>query len=556
MIRAGLLLALVVLLALPAAAVEAEHGMVVSAQRYASEVGVRILAQGGNAIDAAVAVGYALAVVDPCCGNIGGGGFMTIRLKDGRDTFINFRETAPAAATAAMYLDAAGKPIDALSRSGYRAAGVPGTVMGLERAAIEYGRIARATLLAPALALARRLCAGRADADILDSKRLARTRSLPRSFCGGTAAVEAGDRLVQSDLAASLEAIAQRGSDAFYRGGIAAAVATANAANGGILTPEDFANYRVTEGPPLVCSYRGYRILSAPPPSSGGTTICEILNILEGYDLKALGFRSAQSVRLLVEAMRHAYHDRNTHLGDPAFVRNPLDRLLSKDYAAGIRTAIDAQKATAPAALPAREKAETAHYSVVDGEGNAVAVTYTINGSLAPLDRAGHRIFPQQRDGRLSPNRRAELYGLVREANAIMPAKRRSPRWPRALSSRTAGIPRAGGPRLAHHHLPRSPPQHRRSGTPPQEAVDAPRLHHQALPDRVAYDRVGLDARVITTLTEWATSSSSCSPGVPSIGASPQPVLRRSDPRRPAGAAVGYCRHPRARGARSCNGTR
>src|SRR5438128_10617391 len=201
MIRRRLLLALalVVLAALPAAAVEAEHGMVVTAQRYASEVGVRILAQGGNAIDAAVAVGYALAVVDPCCGNIGGGGFMTIHLKDGRDTFINFRETAPGAATAAMYLDAAGKPIDELSRRGYRAAGVPGTVMGLERAAAEYGRLARAALLAPAIALARDgFVLGRADADILDSKRLGMDPVAAKIFLGPDGSrLEPGDRLVQ-----------------------------------------------------------------------------------------------------------------------------------------------------------------------------------------------------------------------------------------------------------------------------------------------------------------------------------------------------------------------
>src|SRR5438132_5938175 len=228
MMRARLLLPLVLLAALlgeAAAAVEAAHGMVVTAQRYASEVGVRILAQGGNAIDAAVAVGYALAVVDPCCGNIGGGGFMTIHLRDGRDTFINFRETAPAAATAAMYLDAAGMPIDELSRSGYLAVGVPGTVMGLERAGLEYGRLARRALLAPAIALARDgYVLGQADADILESKRLGKDPVAARIFLRRDGSrLEAGDRLVQTDLAASLEAIAQHGPDAFYRRPIAPA---------------------------------------------------------------------------------------------------------------------------------------------------------------------------------------------------------------------------------------------------------------------------------------------------------------------------------------------
>src|SRR6516225_1741489 len=342
-------------------AVEGEHGMVVSAQHYASEVGAGILAQGGNAIDAAVAVGYALAVVDPCCGNIGGGGFMTIHLKDGRDTFINFRETAPAAATAGMYLDPAGRPVADLSRAGYLAAGVPGTVMGLERGGREYGRLDRRALLAPAIALARDgYVLSLADAEILDGKRFAKDPVAAKIFLRPDGSrFEPDDRLVQPDLAATLEAIAQQGADAFYRGPIAITVATASGANGGILTAQDFAGYRVTEGLALTCSYRGYHIVSAAPPSSGGTTLCEILNILEGYDLTALGFGSPQSLHLLVEAMRRAYRDRNTYLGDPAFVQNPLERLLSKDYATGIHAEIDAGKATpSPTLQREREKSQ------------------------------------------------------------------------------------------------------------------------------------------------------------------------------------------------------
>jgi gamma-glutamyltranspeptidase/glutathione hydrolase len=552
MMRARLLLALVLLAALlgkAEAAVKAEHGMVVSAQRYASEVGVRILAQGGNAIDAAVAVGYALAVVDPCCGNIGGGGFMTIHLKDGRDTFINFRETAPGAATAAMYLDAAGKPIDELSRRGYRAAGVPGSVMGLERAATEYGRLARAALLAPAIALARDgFVLGRADADLLDSKRLGIDPVAAKIFQRDGSRFEAGDRLVQTDLAATLEAIAERGPDAFYRGPIAAAVATASAANGGILTAEDLAEYRVTEGPPLACSYRGHRILSAPPPSSGGTTICEILNILEGYDLKALGFRSAQSVYLLVEAMRHAYRDRNTHLGDPAFVHNPLDRLLSKDYAAGIRTAIDAHKAMAPAALPAREKAETTHYSVVDGEGNAVAVTYTINGSFGAAVIApgtGFFLNNEMDDFTIKPGM-PNLYGLVQgEANAIMPGKRPLSSMSPTLVEKDGRIflvlGSPGGSRIITTVL-ETILNIVDYGMSPQEAVEAPRLHHQSLPDEVAYERAGLMPDAITTLTEMGYKLVEHRPwgAVELIAIADGRFHGVSDPRRPAGAAVGY----------------
>src|SRR5271165_3893838 len=292
-----------------AAAVEAEHGMVVSAQHHASEVGAGILAEGGNAIDAAVAVGYALAVVDPCCGNIGGGGFMTVHLADGRETFINFRETAPMAATATMYLDAEGKPIDDLSRHGYLAAGVPGTVMGLDHAATKYGRLPRAPLIAPAVELARDgFVLSRADADILDARadRLGKDPGAAKIFLRpDSSRFEPGDRFVQTDLAATLELIAQKGPDAFYRGRIAAAVETASNDNGGILRARDFACYTVTETAPLSCSYRGFVIVSAPPPSSGGTTLCEILTVLEGYDIAASGFRSARSVQLLVEAMRH-----------------------------------------------------------------------------------------------------------------------------------------------------------------------------------------------------------------------------------------------------------
>jgi len=550
MIRVRLVFALVLLAALPAAAVEAEHGMVVTAQRYASEVGVRILAQGGNAIDAAVAVGYALAVVDPCCGNIGGGGFMTIHLRDGRDTFINFRETAPGAATAAMYLDAAGKPIDELSRSGYLAVGVPGTVMGLERAGLEYGRLARRALLAPAIALARDgYVLGQADADILESKRLGKDPVAARIFLRRDGSrLEAGDRLVQTDLAASLEAIAQHGPDAFYRGPIAAAVGRASAANGGILTAQDFANYQVTEGPPLSCSYRGHRILSAPPPSSGGTTICEILNILEGYDLKALGFRSAPSVHLLVEAMRHAYRDRNTHLGDPAFVHNPLERLLSKDYAAGIRTAIDTPKAMAPAALPAREKAETTHYSVVDGEGNAAAVTYTINGSFGAAVIApgtGFLLNNEMDDFTVKPGM-PNLYGLVQgEANAIMPGKRPLSSMAPTLVERDGtvllvlGSP--GGSRIITTVL-ETILNIVDYGMPPQEAVEAPRLHHQSLPDEVAYERAGLLPDATKTLTEMGYKLVEHRPwgAVELIAIANGRFFGVSDPRRPAGAAVGY----------------
>jgi gamma-glutamyltranspeptidase / glutathione hydrolase len=532
-------------------AIEAEHGMVVSAQHYASEVGAGILAQGGNAIDAAVAVGYALAVVDPCCGNIGGGGFMTIHLKDGRETFINFRETAPAAATAAMYLDASGQPVNELSRSGYLAAGVPGTVMGLERAAKEYGRLARSALLAPAIALARYgYLLGQGDTDILDGKRFVKDPVSANIFLrtDGRRFVS-GDRLVQPELAATLEAIERLGPDAFYRGPTATMVAKGSSANGGILTVQDFADYTVTETAPLNCSYRGYRIVSAAPPSSGGTTICEILNILEGYDLRTLGFRSTSSVRLLVEAMRHAYRDRNTHLGDPAFVQNPLDRLLSKDYAAELRTAIDAGGTTPAAALdPVKEKAETTHYSVVDSEGNAVAVTYTVNGSfgagvIAP--GTGFFLNNEMDDFAVKPGT-PNLYGLVQgEANAIAPGKRPLSSMAPTLVEREGrlflvlGSP--GGSRIITAVL-ETILNIVDYGMAPQEAVAAPRLHHQGLPDEIAHERAGLTPETVAALTGMGYKLVEQRPwgAVALIEIANGRLYGANDPRRPAGAAVGY----------------
>jgi gamma-glutamyltranspeptidase / glutathione hydrolase len=532
-------------------AVEAEHGMVVSAQHYGSEVGAGILAQGGNAIDAAVAVGYALAVVDPCCGNIGGGGFMTIHLKDGRETFINFRETAPAAATASMYLDAGGQPINELSRSGYLAAGVPGTVMGLERAAQEYGRLARYALLAPAIALARTgYVLGQGDTDILDGKRFAKDFVAAKIFLHSDGSrLAPGDRLVQPELATTLEQIAQHGPHAFYKGPIATMVAKASGENGGILTAQDFADYTVTETPPLTCFYRGYRIVSAPPPSSGGTTICEILNILEGYDLRALGFRSPQPVRLLVEAMRYAYRDRNTRLGDPAFVQNPLQHLLSKDYAAEIRTAIDDGRAAPAATLePPKEKAETTHYSVVDSEGNAVAVTYTINGSfgagvIAP--GSGFFLNNEMDDFAVKPGT-PNLYGLVQgEANAIAPGKRPLSSMAPTLVEKDGrvflvlGSP--GGSRIITAVLETilNIVDH---GMPPQQAVAAPRLHHQGLPDEVAYERAGLTQETVAALTGMGYKLVEQRPwgAVELIEIANGRLYGASDPRRPAGAAIGY----------------
>jgi gamma-glutamyltranspeptidase/glutathione hydrolase len=533
--------------------VEAEHGMVVSAHRLASEVGVRILQAGGNAVDAAVAVGYALAVVDPCCGNIGGGGFMTIHLADGRETFINFRETAPAAATAAVYLDQNGMPIDDLSRYGYRAAGVPGTVMGLDRAAEEYGRLPRTALLAPAIGLARDgFVLSQVDTEILDTKadRFGKDPAAAKIFLRPDGSrLEPGDRLVQADLAATLELIAQRGPDAFYKGPVAAAVEKASRDNGGILTARDFAAYTVAEAAPLTCSYRGYVLVSAPPPSSGGVTMCEILHILEGYDIAASGFRSARSVRLMVEAMRRAYADRNTELGDPAFVTNPLERLLSKDYAADIRAGID-RRAALPSAIaqPPAEKAETTHYSVVDGEGNAVAVTYTINGVFGAnvvAPGTGFFLNNEMDDFTVKPGA-PNLYGLVQgEANAIAPGKRPLSSMAPSLLEKDGrvllvlGSP--GGSRIITTVLETimNIIDYRMG---PQEAVDAARLHHQGWPDEVYFERSGLSPDTRKPLAEMGYKLVEQRPwgAVELIEIANGRLYGANDSRRPAGAAIGY----------------
>ena len=324
--------------------VEGKRGMVVSDQALASAAGAEILRKGGNAIDAAVAVGYAQAVVNPCCGNLGGGGFMLIRLADGKAIFIDFREKAPAAATPDMYLDAAGEVVKDASLNGWKAAGVPGTVMGLEQALAKYGSMPRAEVMAPAIRLAQEgYVVAPGDSAILSAgaKAFARIPALAAIFLKDDAALSAGSRLVQTDLAATLQAIAKDGAAAFYTGPLAKQLAEASKAGGGLITEADLAAYTAPEREPVRCTYRGYDILSAPPPSSGGTAVCEILNVLEAWPLGYLGADSSDTIHLLTEAMRHAFVDRNSALGDPDFVKNPVEKLTSKAYAASIRATID-----------------------------------------------------------------------------------------------------------------------------------------------------------------------------------------------------------------------
>jgi gamma-glutamyltranspeptidase/glutathione hydrolase len=504
------------LTALAAAPLELESnkGMVVSSQHLASDVGAAILRQGGNAVDAAVAVGYALAVTHPCCGNLGGGGFMIIHLADGKNTFLNFREKAPLAARADMFVDAHGKVVASRSLDGYLAVGVPGTVMGLEAARDKYGTLPRTALIAPAIKLAEEgFILTRGDVDVFaDGNQQFRSQpSVAAIFLNQGEPLATGDRLIQTDLAATLRAISSGGAEAFYHGAIPAAVSAASHAHGGLLTSEDFAAYTVTESAPITCAYRGYTIISAPPPSSGGITLCEMLQVLEGYPLKTWGFHSSAALHVMTEAMRFAYRDRNTYLGDPAFIDNPIARLLSAQHAQTIRAHIEPNRATPSATLrglaAGDEHATTTHYSVVDHAGNAVAVTYTINDSFGAKVIAGNTGFflNDEMDDFTAKPGVPNVFGLVQgKANAVAPGKR-------PLSSMTptlvfkdgkpvlvVGTP--GGSRIITTVLEVivNVIDH---GMTLQEAIDAPRIHHQWLPDTIAAEPFALSADTKQALT-------------------------------------------------------
>jgi gamma-glutamyltranspeptidase/glutathione hydrolase len=549
---------------------ESNQGMVVTSQHLASDVGAAILRQGGNAVDAAVAVGYALAVTHPCCGNLGGGGFMTIHLADGENKFINFREKAPLAARADMFLDAHGNVAGNRSVDGYLAAGVPGTVMGLETARQRFGTLPRATLIAPAIKLAEEgFILTRGDVDVLadGTKGFREQANVAAIFLKNREPFVPGDRLIQKDLAATLHAISDGGADAFYQGAIPAAVSAASQAHGGLLTVEDFAAYTTTESAPIICAYRGYTIVSAPPPSSGGVTLCEMLQVLQGYPLHDMGFHSSDSIHVMTEAMRHAYRDRNTYLGDPAFIDNPTARLLSMAHAATIRAQIHSNRATPSSTLEgppaAEEHATTTHYSVIDRWGNAVAVTYTINDSFGAKVIAGSTGFflNDEMDDFTAKPGVANMFGLVQgKANAVAPGKR-------PLSSMTptlvlkdgnpvliVGTP--GGSRIITTVLEVivNVIDH---GMTLQEAVDAPRIHHQWWPDTVAAEPFALSVDTVRSLTRmgykvvalepWGSGNAAESIGIAPADAHaakalgfPRPALLYGahDSRAPAGSAA------------------
>ena len=537
--------------------VTGNKGVVVTTQHEASKVGVRILSEGGNAIDAAVAVGYALAVTDPCCGNIGGGGFMLVHLASGKDVFINFREKAPLAATTNMYQGKQGKVIKGLSTKGYLAVGVPGTVAGLDYALSKFGTKNRASVMAPAIALANSgFVLQPGDIGILNAgqKRFAEQSNVAAIFLKNhKTSYRSGEVLVQKNLARTLNLIAEQGKDAFYRGTIADGVVKASKANGGILTKADFTNYKVTESQPVKCNYRGYEVISAPPPG-GGTTLCQMLNILAGYPLKKLGWHSPKSLHLMLSAMLYAYADRNTYLGDPDFVKNPVERLLSKEYAASIRAKTPQLQAIPPSrAIPgivSSEGTNTTHYSICDRYGNTVSVTYTINsyfGAGVIAGNSGFFLNNEMDDFAIKPGV-ANQFGLVQSsANAIEPGKRPlSSMSPTIVTKNDKVFLVTGSP--GGSTIPTTVLQTITNvidyGMSIKQAVDAPRFHYQGLPNIVITEPYALDSNSFQKLweigykvvpfTSWGASES--------ILVNPETNTFNgvNDPRKIAGKAVAY----------------
>jgi gamma-glutamyltranspeptidase / glutathione hydrolase len=484
--------------------VRAPHAMVVTVHHLATDAGVDILKQGGNAVDAAVTVGFALAVVHPVAGNIGGGGFMLIHDRSGKNIFIDYREKAPLAATADMYLDSAGNVIANASIVGYRASGVPGSVAGLTYAEKKYGHLTLERVMAPAIRLADEgFVLTEQEANELHNQILTGFPVSAHIFQRDGNFYKAGDTFRQPELAATLRRIAKDPAE-FYHGAMARQIAAGVQAGGGLITAEDLARYTVKERDPLIGSYRGYTIVSAPPPSSGGVALIEMLNILGGYQLAPLGDRTAAETHFIVEAFRRAYMDRSDYLGDPDYVTVPVDQLMNGKYADAWRAGILPDKATPSVALvrPSgfvpppptmadvrREAVNTTHYSVVDANGDAVAVTTTLNGgygSGVTVPALGF-LLNNEMDDFAAKQGVPNMFGLIQgPANAIAPGKRPLSSMTPTIVLRDGKVSMVlgspGGGRIittvANIFLSVAD-----GGLNIQQAVDAPRYHHQYLPD-------------------------------------------------------------------------
>jgi gamma-glutamyltranspeptidase / glutathione hydrolase len=490
--------------------VRGRSGMVVTEEPIAADVGVSVLKTGGNAIDAAVAVGFALAVTYPVAGNIGGGGFMLIRFADGRSTFIDFRERAPMKSSRDMYLDSQGK-LTRDSIEGWRASGVPGTVRGLEYAHKKYGSKPWKDLIEPAVRLARD--GFDAPYGLSESLASARTRfdRYPASKELFGKAYEAGDKFIQPDLAGTLVRIARDPGD-FYQGETARRFSAAMAANGGLITLEDLKDYKAVERKPLAGRYKSYEITTAPPPSSGGIGVLQMLGVLEGSGYEKSGWGAAATIHFVVEAMRRYYADRSEYLGDPDFKKVPVRALLNPEYIKTLRRSIDPQRASKsdairPGSLSAYESSETTHFSIVDKAGNAVSVTYTLNGSYGSGVTApglGFLLNNEMDDFAAQPGE-PNMFGLVQgEANAIQPGKRPlSSMTPSILTKDGKLFMVVGGPgggRIITAVL-QAILNVVDFGMNVQDAVDAPRFHHQWKPDKITMER-GFSPDTIRLLQE------------------------------------------------------
>jgi gamma-glutamyltranspeptidase/glutathione hydrolase len=532
------------------AAVFGQHAMVASDAPLASQAGAEILEHGGNAVDAAVAVGFALAVVFPEAGNIGGGGYMVIRMADGRMAALDYREIAPLAATRDMYLDEHGNLTDK-SIVGPLASGVPGAVAGLTAALAKYGTMSLADVMAPAIRYAE-------QGFVVDE-------ALARSFAGNARLIKqfagadvflpdgkplaAGTKLVRPELAQTLRRIAEQGAAGFYSGKTAELIADEMRRDGGILTAEDLARYKPVWREPIKSTYRGYTLLTMPPSSSGGVTVTETLNILEGF-ATVPPFGSAEYAHVLGSAYQRAFVDRNEKLADPAFVPVPMQQLTDKAYAQKLRATIGHDRATptSSVAKSMREGMETTHYSVADAQGNAVATTTTLNalyGSGVYVRGAGFFMNDEMDDFAAAPGK-PNMFGLVQgEANAVQPGKRMlSAMSPTIVLDRDGGlllvVGSRGGPRIitsTSQVILNVLDQHMILS----DAVSAPRIHHQALPDSLLYERNGLSAATLDSLKQMGYGLSPIS-GVGLINA----IMRvrggyegMSDPRS-SGRPVGY----------------
>ena len=485
--------------------VRAKNGMVSSASRIASEVGVEALKQGGNAVDAAVATAFALAVTWPSAGNIGGGGFMVYHGDDGHATTFDFREKAPLAATEEMYLGLDGRVVNNSNHIGMLAIGVPGTVAGLYKAHQELGSLPWEDLVAPAVALARDGISITYSLQTGFAQSANRFRQYPSSaekfFRADGSFYELDDIWVQPDLAHTLELIQNNGRDGFYKGPNAKKLSDFMAANGGLITEEDLEIYEAVEREPIRSTYRGYEIVSMPPPSSGGVVLTQMLNILEGYDLASLGHNSADYMHVLTETMRRAYADRAEHLGDPDFNESmPLDRLMDKDYATGLRASIDMNEKSesSPSEFAqAYESEETTHFSVVDKEGNMVSLTYTLEfgyGSAIVAEGGGYLLNNELGDFNAVPGL-TDIRGSIGTAPNLVAAEKRP------LSSMTPTIVALNGRPL---FATGSPGGKTIINTVMQtilniidhdfniaESIEAPRIHHQWLPDSTSIESSG-----------------------------------------------------------------